>query len=92
MARPRFTEATIEHGLGVFGTFPESEKWETLITIADAVRKYGTFTDRISKIILEGRAKKVFRLKDQNVFSAVLIDKHEVSVLLRNDENTASTP
>jgi hypothetical protein len=91
-ARPRFTEATIKHWLGVIGSFPESERWETLTTIADAVRKYGLSTDRILNLILEGHAKKVFRLKGQNVFSAILIDKYEVSVLLRNDENTENTP
>ncbi|MEO9517183.1 MAG: hypothetical protein ABJH45_16420 [Paracoccaceae bacterium] len=91
LARPRFTEATIKYWLGVFGSFPESNKWETLTSIADAVRKYGASTDRILNLILEGRAKKVVRLKGQNVFSAILIDKHEVAVLLRNDESTDDT-
>ena len=88
LARPRFTESTIVSWLKHFGSFPESRKWETLTSIADAVRKNGASTDRIVNLILEGRAKKVFRLRGQNVFSAILIDKYEVSELLRGDENS----
>ena len=88
LARPRFTEATITSWSELFGSFPVSQNWKTLTSIADAARTYGTSTDRIFNLILEGRVKKVFRLKGQNVFSAVLIDKHEVSVLLRNEESS----
>lgn len=88
LARPRFTKSTIVSWLKLIGSFPESRKWETLTSIADAVRKHGVATDRILNLILEGRAKKVFRLKGQNAFSAILIDKYEVSELLRGDENT----
>lgn len=91
LARPRFTEATIASWLEYFGSFPESEKWETLISIADAVRKYGASTDRILNLILDVRAKKVFRVKGQSVFSSILIDKHEIGVLLRDDEKTEDT-
>lgn len=88
LARPRFTEATILWWLERFGSFPESQKWETLTSIADAVRKHGVATGQILKLILDGRAKKVFRLKGQNTFSAILIDKHEVAVLLGNGDDT----
>lgn len=88
LARPRFTEATIASWLRLFGSFPESDKWETLTSIADAVRKHGASTDRILNLILKGRVKKVFRMVGQQVFSAILIDKYEVALLLRDDENT----
>lgn len=87
LARPKFTESTIVSWLELFGTFPESRKRETLTSIADAGRKHGASTDRILNLILEGRAEKVFRLRGQNVFSAILIDKYEVAVLLQNDKN-----
>lgn len=91
LARPRFTEATIVSWVELFGSFPESKKWETLTSIADAVRKHRASTDRIFKLILECRAKKVFRLQGQSAFSAILIDKYEISMLLRDDENTEET-
>ncbi|MEP0951151.1 MAG: hypothetical protein ABJG96_04195 [Paracoccaceae bacterium] len=86
-ARPRFTEATIVSWLEYFRSFPESEKWETLTSIADAARKHGVATDRIFNLILDSCVKKVFRLKGLNTFSAILIDIHEVAVLLRNGED-----
>lgn len=87
LARPRFTEATIISWLEMCESFPESEKWETLTTIADAVRKHGASTDRILNLIMDGRAKKVFRLQGQSNFSGILIDKFEVATLLRSDQN-----
>ncbi|SLN13026.1 hypothetical protein PSJ8397_00206 [Pseudooctadecabacter jejudonensis] len=82
-ARPRFTEATIVSWLEFLGSFPESDKWASLTSISDAVRKHGVPTDRILNHILEGRLKRVFRAKEQNVFSSILIDKYEVYVLLK---------
>ena len=90
LARPRFTEATIRTWLELFGSFPETQKWETLTGIADAVRKHGVATDQILKLILDGRVTKVFRLKGQNTFSAILIDKLEIAVLLRDNEATGA--
>lgn len=87
LARPRFTEATIMTWLKLFGSFPESQKWETLTGIADAVRKHGVATDQILKLILDDRIKKVFRLKGQNTFSTILIDKHEVVEQLTNGDD-----
>ena len=81
-ARPRFTEATIQHWLYFFTSFPLSPKWESLMGIADAVRKYGLSTDRVMGMILDGSLTKVYSAKGATGFSAILIEQAEVAGLL----------
>jgi hypothetical protein len=81
-ARPRFTEATIQHWLAFFTSFPSSPKWKSRIGIADAARKYGVSTDRVIGLILDQSLTKVFSVKNVIGFSAIMIDKFEVGNLL----------
>lgn len=81
-ARPRFTEATIQHWLEFFMSFPPSQKWESLIGIADAARKHKSSTDRVLSLILNGSFTKVHSVVGSAGFSAVVIDKAEAAGLL----------
>ncbi|MEH6644292.1 TniQ family protein [Sulfitobacter sp.] len=81
-ARPRFTEATIQHWLAFFTSFRSSPKWDSLISIVDAARKYGSSTDRVKGLILDHSLTKVYSVKGVIGFSAVVIDKAEVARLL----------
>jgi hypothetical protein len=81
-ARPRFTEATIQHWLTFFTSFPSSPKWESRIGIAEAARKNGSSTDRVLSLILDRSLTQVYSVQGVTGLSAVLIDKAEVARLL----------
>ena len=83
-ARPRFTEAVIQHWLAYFTAFPPSPNWVSRIGIAEAARKYGASTDRVMGLILDRSLKQVYSLIGVAGFSAIAIDKAEVGTLLRN--------
>lgn len=78
-ARPRFSEATIQHWLTFFKSFPSSPKWESRIGISEAARKYGSSTDRVFSLILDRSLTQVHSLQGVTGLSAVLIDKAEVA-------------
>jgi hypothetical protein len=81
-ARPRFTEATIQHWLAFCNSFPSSPKWKFLTNIADAARKYGVSTDHIIGLILDQSLTKVFSVKNVIGFSAIMIHKSEIATLM----------
>jgi hypothetical protein len=81
-ARPRFTEATIQHWLAYFTSFPPSPNWVSRIGIAEAAQKYGASTDRVMGLILDRSLTQVYSLSGVAGFSAIVIDKSEVGRLL----------
>jgi hypothetical protein len=81
-ARPRFTEATIQHWSAYFTSFRSSPNWVSRIGIAEAARKCGASTDRVIGLILDRSLTQVYSLIGVAGFSAVVIEKAEVGRLL----------
>lgn len=81
-ARPRFTEASIQHWSDFFASFPPAGLFHSLTSIADAARSLGTSTDIILGLIIDKRLGTVQKANGLIGFACLLINQAEAAKLL----------